>query len=109
MTAHTAHTYVSLIHKDADSDYGVSFPDLPGCVTAGRTINEALSMAKEALTLHIENMLEHGEEIPVATPADKIDRGDALLMAAIDVTDTLKVARVNVTVPAEAHRRSKGA
>jgi predicted RNase H-like HicB family nuclease len=83
----TAHTYVSLIHKDADSDYGVSFPDLPGCVTAGRTVNEAFSMTKEALTLHVENMLEHGEEIPAATPADKIDRGDALLMAAIDATD----------------------
>src|ERR1700681_142244 len=104
----TAHTYVSLIHKDADSDYGVSFPDLPGCVTAGRTVNEALLMAKEALALHIENMLEHGEEIPVATPADKIDRGDALMLAAIDVPDTLKVARVNVTVLAEAHLPFKG-
>ena len=47
-------------------------------------------MAKEALALHIENMLEHGEEIPVATPADKIDRGDALLLALNDVTDALK-------------------
>jgi predicted RNase H-like HicB family nuclease len=27
--------YIALIHKDASSDYGVSFPDLPGCVTAG--------------------------------------------------------------------------
>ena len=98
-----------LIHKDADSDYGVSFPDLPGCVTAGRTVAEALSMAKEALTLHIDNMLEHGEEIPIATPADKIDRDDALLVVPIDVTDALTAGGVSVTVPAEAHRRTESA
>jgi predicted RNase H-like HicB family nuclease len=51
-------TYIALIHKEADSDYGASFPDLPGCVTAGATIDEVLSMAKEALALHIEGMLE---------------------------------------------------
>jgi predicted RNase H-like HicB family nuclease len=41
--------FIALIHKDADSDYGVSFPDLPGCVTAGATLDEARDMAAEAL------------------------------------------------------------
>ena len=34
-------TYIGLVHKDAGSDYGVSFPDRPGCVTAGATLEEA--------------------------------------------------------------------
>ena len=43
--------YIAVIHKDADSDFGVSFPDLPGCITAGRTLDEACAMATEALAL----------------------------------------------------------
>jgi len=77
-------TYVALIHKDAESDYGVSFPDLPGCVSAGSTLDEAIAMAKEALALHIEGLLDDNEEIPAPTAADQIDRNGALLIAAID-------------------------
>src|SRR6516225_4186088 len=92
--------YIALIHKDADSDYGVSFPDLPGCVSAGSTMDEAIANAKEALSLHIEGMLEDRDEVPPPTDADTINREDALLIAAIDVPDNLKVERVNITVPA---------
>ncbi len=42
-------TYIGLVHKDAGSDYGVSFPNLPCCVTAGATLKEAREMAAEAL------------------------------------------------------------
>ena len=42
-------SYIGIIHKDADSEFGVSFPDYPGCVTAGRTLNEAGRMAAEAV------------------------------------------------------------
>jgi predicted RNase H-like HicB family nuclease len=93
-------TYIALIHKDTGSDYGVSFPDLPGCVTAGSSIDEAMAMAREALALHIEGLLEEGEEVPSSTPADAIDRDDALAFAAIDVPDNMRVERVNITVPA---------
>jgi predicted RNase H-like HicB family nuclease len=53
--------YVAIIHKDPDSDFGVSFPDFPGCITAGRTLDEAKDMALEALSGHIEVMREAGE------------------------------------------------
>ena len=39
--------YIGLIHKDSDSDFGFSFPDLPGVVTAGTTLDEARDMAEE--------------------------------------------------------------
>lgn len=53
--------YIALIHKDADSDYGVSFPDLPGVISAGGTLDEARAMAIEALAFHLEGLAEDGE------------------------------------------------
>jgi len=46
--------YIAIIHKEADSDFGVSFPDFPGCITADLTLDEAKDMALEALAGHIE-------------------------------------------------------
>jgi predicted RNase H-like HicB family nuclease len=98
-------SYVALIHKDPDSDYGVSFPDLPGCVSAGSTLDEAIAMAKEALALHIEGLLDDNENVPAPTAADEVDRDDALLLTSIEVPDNLRVERINVTIPALALQR----
>jgi predicted RNase H-like HicB family nuclease len=95
--------YIGLIHKEADSDYGVSFPDLPGVATAGRTLDEARAMAEEALALHIEGLVEDNEAIPepstletiMADPANR--DGVAILVAA--KTQAPKAVRVNVTFP----------
>ena len=45
--------YPIVIHKDTDSDYGVIVPDLPGCFSAGTTLDEAMSMAQDAIECHI--------------------------------------------------------
>jgi len=56
--------YPIVIHKDADSDYGVIVPDLPGCFSAGRTVDEAVAMAREAIELHLEGLIEDGQVAP---------------------------------------------
>ena len=56
--------YPIVIHKDADSDYGVTVPDLPGCFSAGETIEEALEMAREAIELHMEGLIADGLPVP---------------------------------------------
>lgn len=56
--------FVGIIHKEADSDYSVSFPDFVGCISAGHTLQEAYDMAREALRGHIAAMAEFGEELP---------------------------------------------
>ena len=56
--------YIAVVHKEPASDYGVSFPDFPGCITAGTTIDEAKDMASEALLLHVEGLREDGEPRP---------------------------------------------
>lgn len=49
-----------VIHKDADSDYGVTVPDIPGCYSAGKTVDMALKNAKEAIVFHVEGLIEDG-------------------------------------------------
>ena len=56
--------FVGIIHKDKNSDYSVSFPDFVGCVSAGKTLQEAYEMAREALHGHIATMIEYGDKLP---------------------------------------------
>lgn len=97
--------YIALIHKDADSDYGVSFPDLPGCITAGSTLDEARDMAAEALALHLEGMAEDGEAAPEpssleAVMADK-DNMDGVAILVPAPVAAPKSVRINVTLPSD--------
>ena len=62
--------YPVVIHKEKGSDYGVSVPDLPGCFSAGRTMQEALESAREAVAAHIEGMLLDGDRVPPPTSID---------------------------------------
>jgi len=97
--------YIALIHKDADSDYGVSFPDFPGVITAAATLDEARAMAEEVLGFHIEGLIEDGVTIPEPSSletvmADPSNRdGVATLVSA--ETRPAKSMRVNVTLPAD--------
>jgi predicted RNase H-like HicB family nuclease len=65
-------SYVALIHKDRRSDYGVSFPQFPGLVTAGRTLEEAHRLAEEALAFHVEGMVEDGLAVPEPLPPEQV-------------------------------------
>ncbi len=70
--------YIAYLHKDRKSDFGISFPDFPGCVTAGKTLDEARSMAGEALALHIRGMLEDGATVPDPSSIDDLSKEPAL-------------------------------
>jgi predicted RNase H-like HicB family nuclease len=65
-------TYIALLRKDPDSDFGVDFPDFPGCITAGSTLEETREMATEALEFHIEGMLEANLPIPEPSRLDVV-------------------------------------
>lgn len=64
-------TYIGIIHKEKNSDYGVSFPDFVGCVSAGSTPEEAHAMAQEALALHIDGLIEDGDAVPAPMNLDQ--------------------------------------
>jgi predicted RNase H-like HicB family nuclease len=98
--------YIALIHKDADSDFGVSFPDLPGLVTAGIDLDDAHRMAEEALALHLAGMAEDGEAFPEASSLEAImkdrENRDAVAMLVPVPARIGKIVRVNVTFPGDA-------
>jgi predicted RNase H-like HicB family nuclease len=93
--------YIGLIHKDADSDYGVSFPDFPGVVTAGKSLDDARALAEEALTFHIDGLVEDGEAVPEPSPLEEVmanpENRDGVAVLVAVKTDA--AVRVNITLP----------
>ena len=57
-------TYKIHLHKEPEGGFTVTVPVLPGCITYGKDLDEAISMAKEAIELYIEELHERGEQIP---------------------------------------------
>lgn len=97
--------YPIAIHKDKDSDFGVTVPDLPGCFSAGSTLEEAIINAEEAIMCHIEGLIEDNEKIPqpglIESHRKKADFKTATwAVVGIDI-DKLsgKAKRVNITIP----------
>ena len=101
--------YVALIHKEAKSDFGISFPDFPGCISAGSTLQEALAMGAEALAGHIEAMVEAGLKVPAPSSMDRVMArrenrdGVAVMVADSEIGD--EPERVNVMLPRRLLRR----
>jgi predicted RNase H-like HicB family nuclease len=97
--------YVALIHKEPDSDYGVSFPDFPGAITAGTTLDDARAMAEEALAFHIQGISEDGDPIPEPSTLESVmaNRGsrDAVAFLVRVKRPAAKTVRVNVTMGEE--------
>lgn len=92
--------YIALIHKDSDSSYGVSFPDLPGVVSAGDTIDEAMQQAAEVLTFAAEDWgaSESNGRFPVPRTIDELRSDPTFQEDAIDAV----VAAVPFHMRAEA-------
>ena len=57
-------TYKINLRKEEEGGYTVFVPSLPGCITYGETVDEAIEMAKEAIELYIEELQDRGESIP---------------------------------------------
>jgi len=93
-------TFIAIVQSDGDDGYTASFPDFPGCAVAASTLDQVIAKAREALLQHIERLLEANQRIANPTAAGAIERGDALLFAAVDVPDDLGIAHVDVAIPA---------
>jgi len=102
--------YIAVVHKDPKSDFGVSFPDFPGCITAGTSIDEAKDMANDALSLHVKGLLEDGEDIPSPSKLEDImenpEYSDSVAILVVSVSETkARSVRVNITVPEDMLRK----
>lgn len=97
--------YPILIHKDKKSDYGVIVPDLPGCFSAGTTMEEAIKNAHEAIECHLEGLFIDNEPLPLKLPIEKHlenpdFKGGVLALVEIDISKISgKTTRINVSLP----------
>jgi predicted RNase H-like HicB family nuclease len=94
-----------VIHKDTESDFSVTVPDLPGCFSAGSTIEEAMDMSREAIECHIEGILIDNEPIPTVSAIEEHQQNEDFkggIWAIIDV-DLSKLSiplkSVNIEIP----------
>jgi predicted RNase H-like HicB family nuclease len=94
----------ALIHE-ADGVFGISFPDFPGCVSAGSSLEDALQRGQATLAFHIAGMIEDGEPLPSPRShadlrADPDFAGDAqdAILTLVHVELPGKAVRVNVSI-----------
>ncbi len=100
-----------VLHTDDGVRYGVTVPDLPGCFSAGDTLDEALENAHEAIDLHFEGMAEDGEPLPEPRPlaehqANPDYAGGVWAVVEVDVSSYEgKAEKINITLPRNLIRR----
>ncbi len=70
--------YVAFIHRDNGPGFGISFPDFPGCVSDGNTIDEAIRRGSTALAFHVEGMAQDGEKIPEPRSLQDVEADQSL-------------------------------
>jgi predicted RNase H-like HicB family nuclease len=92
--------FIAIVKRDGDVGYIASFPDFPSCAVAAPTVDHVIARAREALSLHIERLLEANHRICDPTAADAIEQGDALFLASVDVPDDLRITHVDLPIPA---------
>lgn len=98
---------------DETHAFGVIVPDIPGCFSAGDTLEEAYENAKQAIVFHLEGLIEDGEEIPQPTSIDNhrhnpdfTDYGMFFGIVEVDLSHLMgKTEKINVTLPSRLIRR----
>jgi predicted RNase H-like HicB family nuclease len=99
--------YIAVVEKDPDSAFGVWFPDVEGCFSAGDTLDEASSNAAAALRQHVEALESAGRPVPTARPTDEVMRDKdvrksvskgAILFAVPLLSDAGRTVRINVSL-----------
>ena len=91
--------FIAIVRGDGDAGYTASFPDFPACAVGALSVDLVIAKAREALLAHIERLLEANHEICIPTAADTIERGDALLLAAVEVPDDIGISLLNLAIP----------
>lgn len=93
------------LHTDNGMSYGVTVPDLPGCFSAGDTLDEAIEMAREAIDLHCEGLFEASLDIPAPRPLSEHLTNPDLVEAIWAIVEVdvrkyfYKQVRINISLP----------
>ena len=94
------YVYPALFHENPDRTFTITYPDLPGCISEGKSLENALYMAQSALTQWIEYLTDKKQEIPVASSLSDIHAGEHEFcnLIRVDIRDNRAVKRT-VSIP----------
>ena len=99
--------FLVVLHTETDrADYGVTVPDLPGCVSAGDTLEQALANAGEAILGHLEVMVEDGRPVPESnSTVPSLGPGQMIGVVKVDLA-ALEALRETVRLNISMERRT---
>lgn len=94
------YVYPAIFHRNEDASFSITYPDLPGCISEGKSLGNAMYMAQSALTQWIEYLTGKKQSIPLATDLHSIETADEEFVSLIraDVKDSRAVKRT-VSIP----------
>jgi predicted RNase H-like HicB family nuclease len=94
------YVYPAIFHRNKDESYTITYPDLPGCISEGKTLGNAMYMAQSALIQWIGYLADKKQEIPDASPVKKIktSNGEFVNFICAEVRDARAVKRT-VSIP----------
>ena len=94
------YVYPAIFHSNEDGSYTIAYPDLPGCISEGKSLGNAIYMAQSALTQWIEYLTDKKQPIPLASDFEniKITQEEFINLLRIDIKDSHAVKRT-VSIP----------
>ncbi len=94
------HVYPAIFHPNEDGSFSITFPDLPGCISEGKSLGNAIYMAQSALTQWIEYLVDKKLSIPAASNSEslEISQGEFTNLICADIKDSRAVKRT-VSIP----------
>ena len=94
------HIYPAIFHSNDDDSFTITYPDLPGCISEGKSLGNAMYMAQSALTQWIEYLNEKKQDIPAPSPIKSIQTTseEFASLIRVEIRDSLAVKRT-VSIP----------
>lgn len=94
------YVYPAIFHPNEDGSFTITYPDLPGCISEGNSLGNAMYMAQSALTQWIEYLTDRKQEIPPASSLDRLEAapGEFANLIRADIKDGRAVNRT-VSIP----------
>jgi predicted RNase H-like HicB family nuclease len=92
--------FPAIFHKNNDGGYTITYPDLPGCISEGKSLGNALYMAESGLKQWLGYLTDHKQEIPAASQADNIttNKEEFVNLIRVELNDEHAVRRT-ISIP----------
>lgn len=98
--------YPAVFESTGKDGYSVFFPDVPGCISGGDTLEEAMEMAREVLSLHVSEMINDGDPVPTINLEQAKEEAKGCLLVMVEPNPAIvarrtkdRAVRINISLP----------